>query len=56
MAATPNVCPHSVSENGFTELRKCRGWGTCGRVGYAGDYKQCPTFRELDRANREGGQ
>ncbi|MCJ7423431.1 hypothetical protein MUP01_04080 [Candidatus Bathyarchaeota archaeon] len=42
------VCPNSSVVSGLTELRKCGGWGFCGRSGYAGDYKKCPTFKELE--------
>ena len=52
MSAQPSVCPKSSPEHNFTELRRCSAWGYCGRTGYAGDFKKCPTYRELETINK----
>lgn len=51
-----DLCPHSSVPKGMTELRKCKGWGYCCRTGYAGDYRKCPTYKnlELDQEVNQG--
>ncbi len=46
------VCPFSSVILEMVLLRSCRGGGSCGRGGWAGEFGKCPTLKRLENEKK----